>query len=863
MKLTPPKHPLQFLRWFCREDYLEEIEGDLTEVFIKQAESHPRKAKWKFAWSVIKYFRPEFMKSLKNFYQPNSFGMYNNYLKIAWRNLFKSKAFSAINIFGLALGMACSMLIGLWVMDEKSVDAFHENNKQLYVVYEKQYHDGQIDGGYYTPGLLAEEVKQVYPEVKYSTAMAWSSLNTFEANGKIIKESGDFGSPDFFSVFSFPLLSGTKETALKTKTDIAISRKMAEDFFGSAEAAAGQSMRYENRKDVRVSAVFENLPSNSSIQFDYILNWETFLEENDWARHWGNNGPACFLVLQEGTDEISFEKKFSDFLQRHKEDQNENFTIKFGLQKFSEQYLNSKFENGEIVGGRIQYTNLFSVIAVFIITIACINFMNLTTARSIKRSREIGVRKVIGAFRSALIRQFMSEAIMIVWLAFVIGLLLVFIALPVFNSVTQKQIVFPYDQIKFWIGLVIMVLLIGLASGSYPALFLSGFSPVRAFKGSLKFSSGAIWFRKGLVVFQFVLSIILIVGTIVVSKQVYYVQSIHLGYDQENLIYIPLDGDLAGKYKVFKDQTEQVSGVKLVSRITNKPTRITNGTGGVVWEGKDPNSVLQFSQAAIGYDFVKTMGMEVLQGREFSPDFQSDSVGYIVNEAALKLFNYDDPIGMPLTFWESKGTIVGVLKDFHFNSLHVDIKPMVLRLGEEMEWGWALVRVEAGKTKGALADLEQIWKSLNPQFPFTYQFADEEYQKLYASEQVVTKLSNVFAFLAIFISCLGLLGLTMFATEQRTKEIGIRKVLGAPLLSLFNLLSRELLILVSIAFLIASPLAWYVMNDWLKEYAYRIDITVWMFLMAGVMAALIALITISFQTIKALLANPVNSLKSE
>jgi len=790
--------------------------------------------------------------------------MIRNYLKTAWRNLFKNKAFSAINILGLSLGMACSLLIMLWVWDEKGMDTFHTNDSQLYIVYEKQYHDGQIDGGYYTPGLLADELKQIYPEIKYSTMMAWNELNTFEANQKILKETGDFGSPDFFSVFSFPLISGTAENALKTTTDIAISRKMAEDFFGSAEAAFGQAIRYQNRKDLKISAVFENLPANSSMKFDYLINWETFLEENSWAKEWGNNGPPTFLVFHEGTDVAAFENKFQDFLEkRHPEDQSKNFVIKFALQRYSEKYLNSNIKNGEIVGGRIQYVNLFSIIAVFIVLIACINFMNLTTARSIKRGKEIGVRKVVGAIRGALIRQFIGEAVLTVLLAFVFGLLLVALILPPFNTITQKQITLPIDEPLFWLTISIVAIFIGFISGSYPALYLSGFNPVRAIKGALKFSSGALWFRKGLVVFQFALSIMLIIGTIIISKQVSYVQSVNLGYERENLVYIPLEGTLPGKYKVFKDEAMKVPGIKFMSRASQEFTSIGNGTGGVVWEGKDPNAVLQFTQAAIGYDFIKAMDMQLLQGREFSPDFVSDSVGYIVNEAALKLFNYKEPIGMPLTFWQKKGTIVGVVKDFHFQSLHNNIKPMVLRLGEHLDWGVAVIRLESGKTKEALAGLEKIYKELNPQFPFTYKFSDEEYNKMYVSEQIVDKLSNAFAALAIFISCLGLLGLTMFTVEQRTKEIGIRKVLGAPMVSLFGLLSKELFVLVSLAIVIASPLAWYVMTDWLKGYAYRIDITAWIFLLAGATAILIALVTISFQTIRALLTNPVNSLRSE
>ena len=860
----PPQLAQRFLISFLKTELHNEVLGDLEENFnISLKTKSTFKAKLDYWIQVINYLRPFAIKRLQ-LLNPIYFMLYRNYFNTAWRNLLKDKSFSAINISGLALGIACSLLIALWVLDEKSKDRFHENDDNLYAVYEQQHHDGQIDGGYSTPGLLAEEVKQVYPEVKYATpSSAWGMFHTFEANNKIMKRPGDYAGPDFFSVFSFPLLAGTKENALKTTTDIAISRKMAEDFFGSVGAAFGQSIRYNNRKDLKVAAVFENLPSNTSMNFDYVLNWETFLEENSWAKEWGNNGPACYLVFEEGTDVAAFENKFRDFLQRHKEDQNENFVIQFGLQKYSEQYLYSKFENGEIIGGRIQNVNLFSIIAVFITLIACINFMNLTTARSIKRGKEIGVRKVVGAFRGSLIRQFIGEAIMIVMLAFMLGLVLVFIALPVFNSITQKQIQLPFNELQFWLALVSFVILMGVIAGSYPALYLSGFNPVRAFKGSLKFSSSAVWFRKGLVVFQFALSIILIVGTIIVSKQVNYVQSVNLGYDKENLIYLRLEGDLPEKFKVFKDETLKLPGVMSVSRITNRPMQIENGTGGVVWEGKDPNSMLQFTQAAICYDFVSTMNIEMLEGRDFSPDFQSDSVGYIVNEKALKIFNYKDPLGMPLKFWGNQGTIIGVVKDFHFNSLHKNIEPLILRLGKDMNKGWALIRIEAGKTKEALAGLEKLCKGLNPQFPFAHQFADEEYNYLYTTDLVVEKLSNAFAFLAIFISCLGLLGLTMFTTEQRTKEIGIRKILGAPLFSLFNLLSRELFILISIAIVIASPLAWYFMNNWLAGYAYKIDITIWIFILAGVLAILIALVTISFQTIKALLVNPVNSLRSE
>ncbi len=788
--------------------------------------------------------------------------MIKNYLKIAWRSIFKNKTFSAINILGLALGMACSLLIMLWVADEVRVDAFHENDENLYVVTERAYHDGIIDGHHGTPGVLGDELKVKLPEVRYSANMAWSESSTFEFNGKILKEDGNSAGPDFFNLFSYRLLEGRAETALKSPLDIAISRKMAEHFFGSPEEAIGKSIRYQNRKDMKITAVFENVPASSSKQFDYIINWETFLEDNDWARSWGNNGPYTYFMLQKGADPVAFEEKIRNFLDLYKVN-NPNFRIELGMQKYSDTYLHSNFKHGELSGGRIQYVKLFSIVAVFILLIACINFMNLTTARSVKRGKEIGVRKVVGAMRSALIRQFIGEAMLIVLISITFAVLIVVLALPYFNTITQKQIEFPFNNLAFWIGMTGLTIITGFVSGSYPALYLSSFNPVRILKGSMKFSLSALWFRKGLVIFQFVLSIVLIVGTIVISRQVDFVQTMNLGYSRENVIYVPLEGDLISKFKIFKDQASALPGIQTLARMTQIPIAIQNGTGGINWEGKDPNSMIQFTSAGVGYDFTQTMKAQMLAGRDFSRDVASDSTGYIINEKALEIIGYKDPIGMPITQWGNKGTIIGVIKDFHFNSLHVPINPLILRLGEYSDFGAVLIRTEPGKTKEALAGLEKLAKELNPQFPFTYEFLDDEYEKLYKSEQVVSKLSNGFASLAIFISCLGLLGLAMFTAEQRTKEIGIRKVLGASLVSLFNLLSRELLVLVTVSIIIAAPLAWYAMDSWLKDYAYKIDIAWWIFVIAGLVAIVIALLTISLQTIKALVANPVQSLRSE
>lgn len=773
----------------------------------------------------------------------------------------RNKAFTAINVLGLALGIACSLLIFLWVSDEYSIDRFHQNSPQLYSVFERQYHDGIVDAGHNTPGLLSQEMKNVFPEVEHATGFSWSELGTFEANGKIIKESGNYAGEDFFKMFSYPLLKGRVAAALASPVSIAVSKKMAEDIFGSAENAFGKTLRFQNKKDFKITAVFDNVPANSSAKFDYLLNWETFLEYYDWAKDWGNNAPATYVQLRKGTDPREFAKKITAFLENyHKQD---NFKIRLDLQRYGDMYLHSNFKDGELAGGRIQYVRLFSIVAVFILLIACINFMNLSTARSARRAREIGVRKVMGAYRLALVRQFIGEAMLYVMLATVVSLIAVSFVLPSFNELTRKQIAIPFGDVRFILLMVALLLLTGFLSGSYPALYLSSFRPVTVLKGSLKFGTAARWSRKGLVVFQFVLSIVLIIGTIVVSRQVNFIQTINLGYNRENLLYIPLEGELSGKYGIFKTKALALPGIQAVTKISKTPTNIDMSTGGVQWEGKAPTTMIQFTPVGVGYDFIQTMKLAMVQGRDYARDFATDSTGYIINETALQVIGFKDPIGKPLTFWQHPGRIIGVVKDFHVNSLHEPIRPMILHLDEKMDDGIALVRTAPGETKEALTSLEQICKELNPKFPFTYQFSDEEYQKLYKSEEIVGKLSKAFAFLAVFISCLGLLGLAMFTAEQRTREFGIRKVLGASVASLFGLLSKEFVLLVLLALAIASPLAWYFMNKWLLDYAYRVNLSWWMFALAGSAAVMIALLTVSFQAIKAAFVNPVKSLRTE
>jgi len=788
--------------------------------------------------------------------------MIKNYFKTAWRNLLQNKTFSLINIFGLALGMTCSLVIMLWLNDEMQKDKFHQNGKRLYRVMENQAYSGNVSTFDATPGILADNIVKDFPDIQMASQMLWEEEPLFSVGNTYDKEKGRYVERDFLRMFSFKLAKGDPATALARPDAVVISKNLADKYF-KGQDPIGKMIRIDNTDNLIVTGVLDEIPKSSSLTFDFLISFRQWRKKNDWAKEWDNNGPRCYVMLAPNASIDKVNAKIKNYIKTKKKESN----VELFLQNYGDSYLYSDWENGKQTGGRIEYVKIFSIVAIIILIIACINFMNLATARSLRRAREIGVRKVVGAGKRQLIGQFIGESLFVSFLAICFSLLIVMLLLPSFNTLTEKHLSLDLTDPSFLIVLLGLTLVTGIVSGSYPALFMSSLKPIIVLKGLLKFKSGATYFRKALVVFQFALSIILILGMIVIYRQIDYIHNKNLGFAKEDLLYMPLEGELQKTYPTFKEQLLRQPGIKYVTSAQSSPLEVGSSTAGVRWPGKDTTKLILFSNNPVTYDYIKAMGIQMVAGRDFSNEFGLDTMNYLVNEAAAKKIGYKDPVGKELTMWGDKGMIVGVMKDYHHNSLHVPIEPLILRL-HKMSWGgtyWGnvIVRTEKGKTKQAIASMEKLFKQFNPGFPFKYYFTDDEIANRYKAEYTVSRLSRYFAFLAIFISCLGLFGLVTFTAEQKTKEIGIRKVLGASVTGIVGMLSKDFLTLVVIAAVIAFPIAWWAMHRWLNDFAYRVNIGWWVFVVAGVVALLIALLTISFQSVKAAIANPAKSLRTE
>jgi putative ABC transport system permease protein len=806
--------------------------------------------------------------------------MLANYLKIAWRTILRHRGYATINLLGLALGMTCCLFILLWVKDEKSIDNFHKDGDDLYTVYETVTANGKTDGDYNTPvrafqgsrypNFLLDGAKDAIPEISgfsyYTTGydLPWGYAETIRYGDKLVKLNGSRAGEDFFRMFSYPLIAGNPKTALQSTSDIALSRKAAVIFFGSPAAAMGKTIRFENHLDFTVSAVFDDLPPQSSLKFDFLVNFEL---HKKGLVNWSSGNFQTFIRLSPGANVAAVTAKLNQMLLTRLGN-NGGVKTRFGLQRYGDRYLHSIFVNGEPVTGRIEYVHIFSGVAIFILLIACINFMNLATARSIRRAKEVGLRKVVGSTRGYLIGQFLGESLVFSLLAMILSVFMVVLFLPAFNQFTGKTISFPFTELSFWGGIAAILLLTGLLAGSYPALYLSSLRPVSVLKGIFRFTRGAIWLRKSLTVFQFVLSIVLMIITIVIIRQTDYVQNTNLGYNRENLVYIRVEGGLSNidKYELFKHEALTMPGIEMVDRSSETPhaMNFVADPDAINWEGKRKDERVGFKPASVGFEFVKLMDLKIVEGRDFSPQNPTDSTeGFLVNEEAVRQMGMKQPLGKFVSAWDKKGHIIGVLKDYHTQSFREPILPVIVDVKEWQDFGVILIRTRPGQTKEAIASLAKVYKDVNPDYAFAWEFVDEQYKQLYSSEMLISRLSVLFASLAIAISCLGLLGLVMFSAEQRTKEIGIRKVLGASGSQILTIFSMDFIRLIALAFLIAGPLAWFAMNTWLNGFAYRIIISWWIFALAGSVSLLIAALTVSYQAIRASTANPVISLRSE
>jgi putative ABC transport system permease protein len=786
--------------------------------------------------------------------------MIKNYFKIAWRSLLKDRQFTLLNILGLSSGICCALLIWLWVADELSVDRFFSNDSRIYEVMERNRLNGQAQMSDESTGLVADLLTAQVPEVEYAASLAppnWWPKYTLSVGDKYLKATGQYAGKDYFNIFSFPLLEGNATDVLKVKNSIVISDELARRLFSRTDHLIGQAVRFQQQQTFFVAGVFKAPPRNSSQQFDFVLSFEYLFEQQSWVKSWDGTGPHNFILVKEGTDVDLLNKKIEGLITRNSGDT----TRRLIAVKFSDIYLANTFNHGVSTGSKIVYVRLFSLIAIFILMIACINFMNLSTAKASRRMKEVGIKKVVGARRPQLIAQFLSESILMTLFATGLALVMTWLLLPAFNHLTGKEIVLHPD-LQLTGALLGITIVTGLFAGSYPALYLSKFNPLVVLKGRLPSSITEIISRKGLVIFQFTLSAILIVSVLVIYRQVRYIQSADPGYNKENIVKFDAEGKLQQSQTSFTDALKQVPGVVNACFTTHNMIGRNLGTYAVNWEGRDPKGAIYFEAFNCSYDFFETMGMRFAAGRSFSRRY-ADTNKIIVNETAVAAMHLKDPVGKNIFAYGVRFQIIGVVKDFHFESLHEPVKPSFFLAYGGYPSDKIMVRIRPGQQEETIGRIRDLYAKFNPGFPFTYHFLDEEYQRQYETEVHVATLAKYFSGLAIVISCLGLFGLAAFTAQRRQKEIGIRKVVGAPVGRIAVMLSAEFLRLVFIAILIAFPVSGWVMHEWLQGFAYRIEIGTGVFFLAAVAVMLITVLTIGFQAIRAALANPVKTLRSE
>lgn len=792
--------------------------------------------------------------------------MLKNFFKIAYRSLWRSKGFSVINITGLAIGMAAAILIILWIQNELSFDGFHVNKDRIYQVWSRATYNGEIGTSNHVSAPLARAVEKEVPEIERAVRAKRTGDVLFSVGEKKLTLSGGLVDSGFLQMFTFPMLKGNPKTALNDRYSIVITQKMAKSLFGN-EDPMGKTVRVENKDNLMVTGVLKDLPYNTRFYYDYLIPWSYVKLEKAQDLGWNDNSEPTFVMLKKNAGFASAAAKLKP-LREHYSSDAKRLHWEYFLYPMERWRLHSSFTNGvEDDNGRSKTVNLFGVIAAFILLIACINFMNLSTARSEKRAKEVGIRKVVGARKASLIGQFIGESVFMALLAGIIAVVIVQISLPAYNRFTESELFINFGNVYTWLTFFGFILFTGVLAGSYPAFFLSSFQPVKVLKGTFKKINALITPRKALVVVQFTFAIVLIICTIIIKQQIDYARNRETGYNRDHVVYHFMTGDIPKNYDLIKNELLSQGVATSVTKTNSPITERWSDGGGQNWEGKDPNDLTSFARYLADEGLGKTAGLQFVKGRDFDlKQFPTDSSGLIINESALKIMKFKDPVGKKVSDLGVDWHIVGVIKDFILTSPYEPIQPLLICGAKSSFLTFNTVQMKFnGKNSTAdnLKRAEASFKKYNPQYPFDFKFVDEEYAKKFEDEQRLGTMAALFAGLAIFISCLGLFGLAAYMAENRVKEIGVRKVLGASVARITTLLSKELIALVIISFVIATPVAYWGMSKWLMDYSYRVSINWWVFALAGTLSVVIALITVSYQAIKAALANPVKNLRAE
>jgi len=783
--------------------------------------------------------------------------MLRNFLAVAFRNFMRQRLYSLINVLGLAAGLVCTLFIYLWVRDEWSKDKFHRDGEKIFqVLANLEFNKGEVLTWVATPGPLAENIKQNIPEVETVVRTMGTGNVLFQYADKSFMETGYYADADFFNLFSFAIKQGRPNTDSSDISTISISQKLATKLFGQ-DNPLGKTVNVNHKLDLVIGAVFEDAGTKSSLQFDCILPFEIYKKERGEGFNWGDFDHPTYVKLHDPVQAEDALAKINASAKKASEEEG----VSYYMQPFSDYYLNSQYEDGKPVGGRIKYVKIFSIVAIFILVIACINFMNMATAKAATRAKEVGVRKVVGAPRSSLIFQFIAESTVISLIATVLALVFVTLMLPLFNVVVNKQIRVDFADPFFLISLLVIVTVTGLLAGSYPAFFLSSHQPANVLKNSSHLQVTGSALRRGLVVFQFALTVILIASSLVIYSQIDFIRNKDLGYNRQAVLAFTMRGDMGKRFDAFKNEALGYPGIKLVSRADNSLVQVNNQNGSVEWPGKPANSNVFFRTVVVDYDFLETMDLKLLDGRFFNKA-HNDTSTFVISERAAQIMNLKEPVGTRIVQWGIPGTIIGVVKDFHSQSLHQDIDPIVFMCNGS--WGnQVFVRIEPNQLQPVVKKLESIYKKYDAQFPFSYSFLDDDFEKLYNNEKVTGSLALGFTVMAIIISGLGLLGLAAFTAERKKKEISIRKVLGASVTGIVSMMTVDFVKLSVVASVIGCPVAYFLMQQLLEGYAYHTELRWTLFVATAICVLCMALLTVVFQVAKAAIANPVDALRNE